>query len=89
MVDAYSKKLWTALMNTDTTTNKTLAVLYGWFCSETGMPTTLVSDNSPQFTAKEFGVKCHYGELSMYFHHHIIRVAMARPSERYNFVKID
>ena len=44
-------------MNTDTTTNKTLAVLYGWFCSETGMPTTLVSDNSPQFTAKEFGEK--------------------------------
>ena len=57
MVDAYSKKIWTALMNTDTTTNKTLAVLYGWFCSEIGTPTTLVSNNGPQFSAKEFGEK--------------------------------
>ena len=57
MVDAFSKKIWTALMNTDTTTNKTLAVLYGWFSSESGSPTTLVSDNGPQFTAKEFGDK--------------------------------
>ena len=54
MVDAYSKKIWTQCMNTDTTTSKTLAVLYGWFCSETGSPTTLVSDNGPQFTAHEF-----------------------------------
>ena len=54
MVDAYSKKIWTQCMNTDTTTSKTLAVLYGWFCSETGTPTTLVSDNGPQFTAHEF-----------------------------------
>ena len=54
MVDAYSKKIWTQLMNTDTTTNKTLAVLYGWFCTEIGTPTTLVSDNGPQFTANEF-----------------------------------
>ena len=54
MVDAFSKKIWTQLMNTDTTTSKTLAVLYGWFCSETGTPTTLVSDNGPQFTANDF-----------------------------------
>ena len=54
MVDAFSKKIWTALMNTDTTTNKTLAVLYGWFSSESGAPTTLVSDNGPQFTSHEF-----------------------------------
>ena len=44
-------------MNTDTTTMKTLAVLYGWFCDQTGFPTTLVSDNGPQFTSKEFKVK--------------------------------
>ena len=57
MVDAYSKKIWTQLMNTDSTTSKTLAVLYGWFCTETGTPTTLVSDNGPQSTAKEFQEK--------------------------------
>ena len=42
------------MMNTDTTTKKTLAILYGWFCDETGIPTTVVSDNGPQFTSKEF-----------------------------------
>ena len=41
MVDAYSKKIWTQCMNTDTTTSKTLAVLYGWFCSETGLSHSL------------------------------------------------
>ncbi len=54
MIDAFSKKIWTRCMNTDTTTTKTLAVLYGWFCDETGPPTTLVSDNGPQFTSHEF-----------------------------------
>ena len=57
MVDAYSKKIWTHLMNSDTTTQTTLAVLYGWFCTESGTPTTLVSDNGPQFTATDFGNK--------------------------------
>ena len=36
------------------TTLKTLIVLFGWFCDEHRFPTTLVSDNGPQFTAKEF-----------------------------------
>ena len=57
MVDAYSKKIWTQCMNTDTTTTKSLAILYGWFCSETGSPTTLVSDNGPQFSAQDFAEK--------------------------------
>ena len=57
MVDSYSKKIWTHLMMADTTTKKTLATLYGWFCEETGIPTTIVSDNGPQFTAAEFGNK--------------------------------
>ena len=57
MVDSYSKKIWTAMMGMDTTTYKTLAVMYGWFCVETGFPTTVVSDNGPQFTSKEFADK--------------------------------
>ena len=44
-------------MNNDTTTLKTLAVLFGWFSESSGFPTTLVSDNGPQFTSKEFEVK--------------------------------
>ena len=57
MIDAYSKYIWTHIMNTDTTTMKTLLVLYGWFCERSGFPTTLVSDNGPQFTSKEFAEK--------------------------------
>ena len=53
MVDSFSKYYWCHIMNNDTTANKTLAVLFGWFC-ERGFPTTLVSDNGPQFTSKEF-----------------------------------
>ena len=45
------------MMNSDTTTLKTLAVLYGWFCEENGYPTTVVSDNGPQFTADMFKEK--------------------------------
>ena len=68
MVDAYSKKIWTQLMNTDSTTSKTLAVLYGWFCTETGTTTTLVSDNGPQFTANEFQEKMkHWGIMQVFF----------------------
>ena len=57
MIDSFSKKIWTQLMMTDTTTEKTLAVLYGWFCEQTGFPTTLVFDNGPQFTSREFKEK--------------------------------
>ena len=41
-------------MNTDTTSTKTLAVLYEWFSSKSGLPTTLVSDNGPQFQSNDF-----------------------------------
>ena len=41
-------------MGTDTTATKTLAVLWGWFCEQNGFPTTIVSDNGPQFTSDEF-----------------------------------
>ena len=54
MVDSFSKKIWTSMMGADTTSLKTLAVLYGWFCEEAGFPTTLVSDNGPQLVSKEF-----------------------------------
>ena len=54
MVDAFSKKIWASNMGTDTTSLRTLAVLYGWFSQETGFPTTLVSDNGPQLVSQEF-----------------------------------
>ena len=57
MIDAYSKYIWTHVMNTDTTALKTLAVLYGWFCERSGFPTTIVTDNGPQFTSHEFASK--------------------------------
>ena len=57
MVDAYSKYMWAAYMGNDTTTMRTLAFLYGWFCERPGFPTTLVSDNGPQFTSKKFADK--------------------------------
>ena len=38
MVDSFSKKIWTNMMNMDTTTLKTLAVLYGWFVRRQGSP---------------------------------------------------
>ena len=57
MVDSFSKHIWCHVMNNDTTTIKTLAILYGWFCERAGFPVTLVSDNGPQFTSKEFADK--------------------------------
>ena len=57
MTDAYSKKIWCHLLGKDTTTITTCAVLFAWFCSETGSPTTLVSDNGPQFSSKLFAQK--------------------------------
>ena len=41
----------------DTSAIKTLAVLFSSFCEESGFPTTLVSDNGPQFTSTEFASK--------------------------------
>ncbi|MEL7079736.1 MAG: integrase, partial [Cyanobacteria bacterium J06582_2] len=57
MVDAFSKKIWCHYMGTDTTAKTTVAVLFAWFCSESGSPTTLVSDNGPQFTSNLFADK--------------------------------
>ena len=53
MIDAYSTFIWAHVMNADTTTLKTLSVLYMWF-ADRGFPSTLVSDNGPQFTSKDF-----------------------------------
>ena len=57
MVDAFSKKIWCHYLNTDTTAKTTCAALFNWFCSESGHPTTLVSDNGPQFTSALFAEK--------------------------------
>ena len=54
MVDAFSKKIWASNMGADTTSLRTLATLYGWFSTEAGFPTTLVSDNGPQLVSQEF-----------------------------------
>ena len=54
MIDSYSRKIWTNMMGQDSTSLKTLAILYGWFCEEVGFPTVLVSDNGPQLVSKEF-----------------------------------
>ena len=57
MTDAFSKKIWCHNLGNDTTTNTTCAILFGWFSTESGSPTTLVSDNGPQFTSKLFAKK--------------------------------
>ena len=57
MVDAFSKKIWCHYLGTDTTAKTTCAALFNWFCSESGHPTTLVSDNGPQFTSGLFADK--------------------------------
>ena len=54
MVDAFSKKLFLHYLGTDTTAPVTCAVLSAWFSQEYGSPTTLVSDNGPQFTSNYF-----------------------------------
>ena len=53
----FQKKIWCHFLGKDTTTNTTCAVLFNWFCQESGSPTTLVSDNGPQFTSKLFAEK--------------------------------
>ena len=53
MIDAYSKYIWVQIMP-NTTSMTTLVKLYEWFCERNGYPTTLVSDNGPQFTSNEF-----------------------------------
>ena len=57
MVDAFSKKIWCHYLGNDTTASTTCAALFDCFCSESGSPTTLVSDNGPQFTSKLFAEK--------------------------------
>ena len=54
MVDAYTKYIWAYLMGQDTTTPRLLRQLDSIF-AERGLPTTIVSDNGPQFTSQKFG----------------------------------
>ena len=53
VIDAYSKYLWTCVMGHDTTTPRLLRQLDSIF-ADRGLPTTIVSDNDPQFTAQLF-----------------------------------
>ena len=55
--DYFSMHIWCHIMQNDTTAIKTLAVLYEWFCNRSGFPTTIVSDNGPQFISKDFANK--------------------------------
>ena len=67
MVDAYSKYIWAANMNTDTTAFSTLVKLYEWFGECSGYPTTLVSDNGSQFASKEFQQKMKHWNIKHLF----------------------
>ena len=53
VIDAYSKYIWTFIMGKDTTTPRLLRQMDSIF-AERGLPTTVVSDNGPQFTSKAF-----------------------------------
>ena len=54
VIDAFSKYIWTFVMNKDTTTPRLLRQLDSIF-ADRGLPTTIVSDNGPQFTSQMFG----------------------------------
>ena len=53
IIDTYTKYLWTFVMGKDTTTPRLLRQLDSVF-SDRGLPTTIVSDNGPQFTSHLF-----------------------------------
>ena len=53
----FQKKIWCHYLGNDSTASTTCAALFNWFCSESGSPTTLVSENGPQFTSKLFAEK--------------------------------
>ena len=53
VIDAFSKYLWTFIMGKDTTTPRLLRQLDSIF-ADRGLPTTVVSDNGPQFTSQKF-----------------------------------
>ena len=67
MIDAYSKYIWAANMNSDTTALSTLVKLYEWFGECSGYPTTLVSDNGSQFASKEFKQKMEHWNIKHLF----------------------